>query len=182
MTNSLTNRRDSTLIERLLGRRMLAVFALLLAYGGGLWIQVLHDAEGGIELGAPPPALHWLRDSTLALPLIVVAIFLGATLARRLLERFAEDASEVLVASVVGVVLALYASIVLAIGNPIHGLLFPSIHGGGHDLPLAFHIVRDGLLALAMNELLAVSLAAVVLAAGWLTPGRPLSARAARPL
>jgi hypothetical protein len=154
----------------------------LLAYGGGFWIQVLHDAEGGVEIGAPPPAIHWLRDSTLALPLILVATYLGTTLARRLLERFGDDAHEVLAASVVGVVVALYASVVLAIGNPIHGLLFPSIHGGGHDLPLGLHLVRDGLLALAMNELLAVSLACAVLIVRSLTAGRALAARTLRPL
>jgi hypothetical protein len=161
-----------TTLETLLGTRMRLAFAVLLTYGGGLWIQLLHEAEGGVEIGAPAPAIHWLRDSTLAFPLIVMATFLGARLARGLLERFGPNASDVLVGSLVAVVLALYASIVLAVGNPIHGLLFPTVHGGGHDLPLAIHLVRDGLLSLAANEVLAVSLAAGVLAVRWLAARR----------
>ena len=44
---------------------------LALAYGGGLWLNVLHTAEGGYERNEPPLLLHWLRDATLALPLIL---------------------------------------------------------------------------------------------------------------
>jgi hypothetical protein len=54
--------------------------------------------------------------------------------------------------------------VVLSAGNPIHGLPFASsVHGGGHDLPLGIHVVRDGLLTLSANEVLSFILAAVVL-------------------
>jgi Na+/H+-dicarboxylate symporter len=143
---------------------MLVIFTLVLTYGGGLWISLLHEVEGATEPGAPPPVLHWLRDSSLSLPLVALGVFLGAALARGLLGRYARRAPAVLVGALVAVVLAFYASVVVSVGNPIHGLLFASsVHGGGHDLPLGVHVVRDGLLALSANEVLAVLLAALVL-------------------
>ena len=156
--------RPTLLARTLLGRRMLVAFTLLLTYGGGLWLYLLHEVEGATEPNAPPPVLHWLRDSSLSLPLVAFGVFLGATLARRLLANWGRSASEILVIGVVAVVLAFYASVVLSVGNPIHGWLFSaSVHGGGHDLPLGIHVVRDGLLALSANEVLAVVVAAVVL-------------------
>jgi hypothetical protein len=156
--------RSALLAQALLGRRMLALFTLLLAYGGGLWLFVLHEIEGATEPGAPPPVIHWLRDSSLSLPLVAAGVFLGAALARALLRRHGQSSSAVIVGGVVAVIVAFYASVVLSVGNPIHGFLFASsVHGGGHDLPLGVHVVRDGLLALTANELLAVLMAAAVL-------------------
>jgi hypothetical protein len=156
--------RPSTFTHTLLGRRVLVAFTLLLTYGGGLWLYLLHELEGATEPGAPPGVIHWLRDSSLSLPLVGMGVFLGAALAQRLLDRYGRSASEVVVGGVVAVVVAFYASVVLSAGNPIHGLLFTSaVHGGGHDLPLAIHVVRDALLALTANELLAITLATVML-------------------
>jgi hypothetical protein len=152
------------LAQTLLARRMLVIFTLVLSYGGGLWLYVLHEIEGATEPGAPPGVIHWLRDSTLSLPLVALGVFLGATLVRHLVVRFGRSSSTVVVGALIAVVLAFYASVVLSAGNPIHGLLFASaVHGGGHDLPLGIHVVRDGLLALSANEVLAVTLMAVVL-------------------
>lgn len=159
-----TNPRPSSLIDTLLRRRMLIAFTLLLTYGGGYWIWLLHELEGAIEQDAPPPVLHWLRDSTLSLPLVAAGVFLGAALARALLRRYGRGSSEFMIGALVAVVIAFYASVVLSIGNPIHGVLFASsVHGGGHDLPVAVHVVRDALLALSANELLAGMLAIIVL-------------------
>ena len=156
--------RPTLLAHTPLGRRMLVAFTLLLTYGGGLWVYLLHEFEGATEPGAPPGVIHWLRDSSLSLPLVAMGVFLGAALAQRLLGRCGRNASEVVVAALVAVVLAFYASVVLSVGNPIHGQLFASsVHGGGHDLPVGIHVVRDGLLALSANEVLAVILATVVL-------------------
>ena len=174
MTQQSVNR-PTRLVQTLLGRRMLAIFTLALTYGGGLWIYLLHELEGATEPGAPPGALHWLRDSSLSLPLVALGVFLGAALARALLGRYGRSASAVMVGGVVAVVLAFYASVVLSVGNPIHGLLFATtVHGGGHDLPLGIHVVRDGLLALTANELIAVILATVVLGRHLLIASRPL--------
>jgi hypothetical protein len=169
--------RPTPFVQTLLGRRMLVVFTLVLTYGGGLWIYLLHEVEGASEPGAPPPVLHWLRDSSLSLPLVALGVVLGAALARGLLRQYGQRASAVLVGALVAVVLALYASVVLAVGNPIHGWLFASsVHGGGHDLPLGVHVVRDGLLAPSGNELLTLILAMVVLGRHLVLAGRPVRA------
>src|SRR6202022_3263881 len=54
----------------LLGRSAIALYSVGLAYGGGLWLHLLHEAEGATELNAPPGIIHWLRDSSLSLPLL----------------------------------------------------------------------------------------------------------------
>jgi hypothetical protein len=166
-------------VRSLLGQRMLFAFVLLFTYGGGWWLWLLHEIEGAREPGAPPGLLHWLRDSTLALPLVAVGVLLGAAAARRLLAAHGRGASDIVVGAFVALVLALYASIVLSVGNPIHGWLFGSSHGG-HDLPLVYHILRDGMLALFGDAVVSVSLVAVVLTGRWLlAPRRPSLSRAA---
>jgi hypothetical protein len=171
------NNRPALFARMLLERRMLVVFTLLLTYGGGLWLYLLHEAEGAFEPNAPPGVVHWLRDSSLSLPLVALGVFLGAALARRLLLSYGRSASDVMMGGLVAVVLAFYASVVLSTGNPVHGLLFASeVHGGGHDLPLGIHVVRDGLLALTANEMLAGVLAAVVLGRHMLMASRRLPA------
>ena len=148
--------RPPAIARTLLERRMLVATTLLLTYGGGFWLWLLHEVEGATELNAPPGVIHWLRDSTLSLPLVALGVVLGAMLARRLLARLGRGAPGPLAAALVAVVLAFYASAVLSVGNPIHSVLFPEdVHGGGHDLPIALHVVRDGLLALSANEVLA---------------------------
>jgi hypothetical protein len=165
--------RPTLFAHTLLGRRMLAVFTLVLTYGGGLWLYLLHEAEEATEPGAPPGVIHWLRDSSLSLPLVALGVVLGAALARRLLDRCGRGAYEVVIGALVAVVLAFYASVMLSAGHPIHGLLFAStVHGGGHDLPLGIHVVRDGLLALSADEVLAVSLATVALGRHLVLAGR----------
>ena len=77
----------------LLGRWAMAAYSLALAYGGGLWLHLLHEAEGATEQNAPHTIIHWLRDSTLALPMIAFGVFLATHLARRLLARYGTDAS-----------------------------------------------------------------------------------------
>jgi hypothetical protein len=160
------------LLRALLGQRMLLAFVLLFTYGGGWWVWFLHEVEGASEPGAPPGLLHWLRDSTLSLPLIALGVLLGAALSRGLLARYGRGSSDLLTGLLVAAVLALYASIVLSVGNPIHGLLFKSTHGG-HDLPLVYHILRDGMLALFGNDVLAVTFVGAVMSYRWLTALRP---------
>src|SRR5215211_7217665 len=179
--NTSTHSQDTTLAGSLLGRRTRLAFAFLLAYGGGLWLHLLHEAEGAVEPGAPPGVIHWLRDSTLALPLVAAAVFLGAALCARLFDRSGARTSDLVAGGVVAVVLAFYASVVLAVGSPLHGLLFPAIHAGGHELPFELHMLRDGLLALSANELLAASLVAALLGRRWLAATRVWPAAPALP-
>ena len=98
--------RPTPFIQTLLGRRMLVVFTLVLTYGCGLWLYLLHEAEEATEPGAPPGVIHWLRDSSLSLPLVALGVVLGAALARRLLDRCGRGAYEVVIGALVAVVLA----------------------------------------------------------------------------
>ena len=165
--------RPMTLRATLLQRRSLIAFSLLMTYGAGFWLWLLHNLEGAVEPNEPPGVIHWLRDSSLSLPLVVLGVFIGAQLARRLLQRNGRGASDLLVGALVAAVLAMYASVVLSVGNPVHGWLFGgTVHGGGHDLPFAVHMLRDGLLALTANELLAFLLVAGVLCSRWMTLSR----------
>ena len=53
------------------------LLTLAFAYGTGMWMQVMHAVEGGYERSEPPLLLHWLRDSTLSLPLVFTFVWLG---------------------------------------------------------------------------------------------------------
>src|SRR3954463_570105 len=87
MTDSLIRTAARRPLSALARPSVVAAFALVLAYGGGLWLNVLHIAEGGYERNEPPLILHWLREPALALPLVLVAVWAGVLLARRLIER-----------------------------------------------------------------------------------------------
>jgi hypothetical protein len=165
--------RSTVLIETLLTRRVLVLLTLVLAYGCGFWLWMLHEVEGAIEPNEPPGVIHWLRDSSLSLPLVALGVFFGSLMAKNLLRRYGPQASPFVVAAVITVVMAMYASVALSVGNPIHGYLFEGqVHGGGHDLPFAVHVVRDGLLALSANELLVAAIFVGVLGRRWLAAGR----------
>ena len=132
----------------------MAAYSLALAYGGGLWLHLLHEAEGATEQNAPHTIIHWLRDSTLALPMIAFGVFLATHLARRLLARYGTDASRLTTSALIATVVSLYAAVIVAVGNPLHAALFGGEHGG-HDLPVWAHLVRDGLLALTADVVIA---------------------------
>jgi hypothetical protein len=128
MENSETTH-DATFARTLLGHRILLSFALLLAYGGGLWLHLVHQVEGATEATSMPGVVHWLRDSSLALPLVVLSVLMGGALARRVLERYGAAMGDLMAGALVAILIAVYASVVMAVGNPIHGLLFPASHG-----------------------------------------------------
>jgi FtsP/CotA-like multicopper oxidase with cupredoxin domain len=151
------------------------VFLLTVAfsYGTGMWMQLIHTAEGGYERDEPPLLLHWLRDSTLSLPLVFLGIWVAVALTRRLVER-----RGVLVAGQgLGVVTcacctALAASLAAAVGGPLHAGLFGAAHGG-HEMPFALHMLRDGLIALAVNLPIGlVAVAALASRSPWRAPAR----------
>src|SRR5919199_813426 len=49
-------------------------FGLPLAYGVGFWLAQRHHAAGLHEGHEVPLLVHWLRDATLALPGVLVAV------------------------------------------------------------------------------------------------------------
>ena len=121
----------------------------LLAYAAGMWMQFLHRAEGGHERNEPGFLLHWLRDGTLSLPLVLLLVWLGLAVARRLIGDRAESDRR-LALMVCAACVGLAAGLSAAIGGPAHGALFPASHGG-HELPLLLHAGRDALLSLAVS-------------------------------
>jgi hypothetical protein len=122
-------------------------FAVALAYGVGAWLQVIHRVEGGVEHNEPGIVAHWLRDSTLTLPLIFLAVWFGVLLARRIIET-CRISGTVAPGAVLSLVLALLVATATAAGGPAHGYLFAAAHGG-HELPWFLHLCRDGAVALA---------------------------------
>src|SRR5262249_17231259 len=127
--------------------RAAAPFAVALAFGSGIWLTALHLAEGATERNEPPLLLHWLRDSTLALPLVLVAVLVALLVAGALIQRLRLGASHVLAQAAVPTLVALFASSALALANPLHEALFEAHEHGLLELPWYLHMVRDGALA-----------------------------------
>src|SRR5687767_1383758 len=107
--------------QRLLARPAAAfALAVVLAYAGGLWMTLLHHAEGGTERGEPPLVVHWLRDATLSLPLVFCAVWLGVLVARRLLERRGRPVSDGLATLVTAACVAFATADVMGLSTPLH--------------------------------------------------------------
>jgi hypothetical protein len=68
--------------ERRLSWMTVAVTAVIIAYVDGFWVTSLQGTVGAIERNQPPFA-RWLHDSTLMLPLFVVAVSAALVLTRR---------------------------------------------------------------------------------------------------
>jgi len=158
-------RRVSPSIENSLGKNRREVRASVplvltatLAYSGALWLNLFHELTGGHEHHEPPLAVHALRDGTLALPVVLVAVTVAVLLSGRLL-RATPSASARLRRAVTSVFAAGATALALAAGNPVHERLF-----GAHEaaeLPLPLHMARDALIALVVC--LPVAAAAVLL-------------------
>jgi FtsP/CotA-like multicopper oxidase with cupredoxin domain len=160
----------TALLLRALRRRPVGVLArpssvmaltLALGYASGLWTVFLHAAEGGHERNEPPFLIHWLRDSTLALPIIFMTVWLAVVLARRVIDRERDRISARMATTVLACFVAIGASLATAAGNPAHSALFGA-HHGGPELPLALHILRDGLAVLAVNLPIALAVCALL--------------------
>jgi manganese oxidase len=156
-------------------------FALALAYGGGFWETLLHHLEGGHERNQPGLVLHWLRDATVALPLVCAAVWAGFLLARRLIERHRLEHSPRLAGATLAATVAWVDSMVVGLASPLHNTLFAAGHGGAESFYL-IHAGRDALLALAVNLPLALAVCAALLrrtpwaaplVAAWRAPRSP---------
>jgi hypothetical protein len=146
--------------------------ALALAYGGGLWLHLVHEAEGATEPGAPGGLVHWLRDSTLLVPFVLAAVWVTLLLARRWV-RGGGRSSPVLPAGVAFVV-----SVAEGLASPLHTIAFGGHHHhDGVEMPLGVHMAYDGVLALPANLLIAVAVLLVLRgAAHAFGPRRPVVA------
>ena len=159
----------------------LALLVGSLAYVGGYWLHALHELSGAVEPGAPPSLIHWLRDSTLLVPVVGLAVYVGLVLARRLAGQDGSDeqhrpgmTDHLSAAAIV----ALVVSAPRGPAAPLHGVLF-----GGHEAhvaeqAVASHMLADGLAALPANVLIAAMVLALV--GGRLWVDRSPAARSVR--
>lgn len=157
----------------------LAAFALALAYGGGLWLHLVHQFEGAHEVNEPPALIHWLRDSSLSLPLVGMVAVAALLLVRQLIAHAGKTMSRGLASAILVGSVALLTSVVVAAASPLHGLLFGAEHDEQTSLfvfkllgisipadiassPVA-HLLHDALLALVANLAIAGAVTALLI-------------------
>ena len=161
MTDRLIHALSRQPVTRLV--RPLAAFllSLVIAYGGGLWLTTVHHVEGGVEAGDPGFVAHWLRDATLALPVVMIAVWAGVLLTRRVLSRSAAEPSVAIGASLLAMVVGGLAAVATSVFGPLHAVLFSAQHAG-HEMSFASHLLRDALVAFPVDLILAGAVAAAL--------------------
>src|SRR3954451_11228991 len=133
---------------------------------------LLHRAQGTLETNEPGLLVHALRDGTLALPLVFVAVWAGLVLCRRVIERRGSDPAPVVGTALVAVLSATAASLALGLSNPLHAATFGHQHLHA-ELPWPVHMARDTLAAFSIEFALAAVVAiALVRQRPWTPPER----------
>src|SRR5262249_39426097 len=130
----------------------------ILAYGVGLWMVLLRHYQGGHNHGGPSLAVHWLGDSTLALPGVVIAVAGALTLARSLAQ--ADWSSPAVRRIVAAGAAAPAASLAYAASFPLRDAVFGATEADA--LPPPLRVARDTMLALAFALPFAVLAASLV--------------------
>jgi len=115
-------RRAGRLRFALAGQECSLLVLSLLAYGGGLWLHLLHDGEYS-QLYPMRSLAHGLHDATLALPIIGVAVALGLLGAARLAGRPGAGLPGWLAAAASACGVAFAASVAFGVLAPLHDLL-----------------------------------------------------------
>jgi hypothetical protein len=133
----LRNRRAASSVSP----QLVALYAIATAYGGAFWLVVLRRAEGDYERHQTPLLLEWLRNATLALPLIVVAAAAGLMLASWARERW-EIRSRLSSGALTATLIAYLASCSLAVTSRAQGAIL-GLHDA-HPLALPVMVLRDG--------------------------------------
>ena len=160
------------------GLRSAAAAGLVLAYGVGAALQVAHGRHAGHDGEQLAPVAHWLRDSTLALPLAVVIALAGSTAAAGLLRWAGLPTTGRAAALLRSALRALgYAAAVVPAGA-VHGVLFPSA-GHGAPGPVATAALNASLALLTALVLLPALEAGTALARAGRLAGRRALARVA---
>lgn len=141
---------------------------VVLAFGVGL---ALHARHAGLhEAHALHPLIHWLRDSVLAAPLAIAALWAATPVSRRLCAWAGLDRDGV--SAPAGLAWALCGATAYALvsvpANAVHGQLFAAQEEG---LSFAFHAVRDGSVVLGAGLVCLLALT-VIRGVPWLPPPR----------
>jgi hypothetical protein len=116
-----------------------------------LWLNVLHHAAGATEVHEPQLVWHTLRDGTLALPIVVIAVLLAAQASSRL----ALSAPELgrLGGVVSGALTGFAVALALALGSVVHEQLFVGAH---HASTTPLHLLQHLLVSLVVTVPLGV--------------------------
>jgi hypothetical protein len=104
---------------------MVALFGIVIAYIDGFWLTALQGAIGAIER-LESPFGRWLRQSTLLLPLIGLAVVVALLLAQRWSRR--GRVGSFVAAIVMLTLVSAAAGVAAAIGSSIYDYSFQSKH------------------------------------------------------
>jgi Multicopper oxidase len=130
-------------------RRDVVALTLPLTVTGATWLLVLHNAQGYRERGNPGLLVQGLHGFAVALPLVALAIAVGLLVVQSLVAPGAVVADGAPPGRAVTVATVGFAgAAALAVAAAVQAWLF-----GGADalqIPLALHVVRDALIALAV--------------------------------
>ena len=120
-------------------------FSLMLAYGGSLWLTILHPANGA----------SWIQDASMFLPLVILSVIIALRISRLLLDRYGEGASKLLESTIIISLVALISSIALGLGSTILNIWSQTHHQvGGKELSQLAHWGYEGLLSLVASSTL----------------------------
>jgi manganese oxidase len=142
MTEYLITQLERRRLASLVRPSAAIALALALAFVGGLWLTTLRALDGAA--GGAGFAAAWLRDSTLALPVMLAAVWLAMIATRRLARRhrLGPRGAGVLL----GVLAAGAGSVAAGLLSPLQGALSGAGHGA-HDIPVIVHVGRDAFAA-----------------------------------
>ena len=96
-----------------------AVFAIVIAYVDGFWVTSLQGAVGAIEV-TQAPFVRWVRDSTLMLPLLLLAVVAALSLTRRWAGRGHREFRQLAVAAISIIVITTVVSIAQVATMSVH--------------------------------------------------------------
>ena len=146
-----------------LDRRTLGI-AVGAAYGVGLWTHVVHWRSGAREAHDVTFWAHWMRDSTLSIPRVRLAVIAAMMVVGRRASRI----------RIAGTIAAAVAT-ALAVGVPVHAGIFG--HAGHHGAvpPLLLSTLAEFFIDVPAALLITIALLGVG-AISW-PSRRPLSAR-----
>ena len=158
MTDHLIRALSRQPATRLVRPLVALLLAVALAYGGGAWLAKVH-LSGSVEPDQAGFVATWLRDATLAFPVVMVAVWIGLLVTRRVLDRTGAQVPRPVAVALLAVVVGGLTAVVTSVFGPLHQVLFATGHAG-HELPFALHMLRDALVAFPVDLLVAGFVAA----------------------
>ena len=95
------------------------VFAAVITFVDGFWVTSLQGAVGAIEV-TQHPMMRWIRDSTLMLPLLFVAVLAALSLTRRWVGHSHRELRQLAVAALLTVVITSVVSLAQVATMSVH--------------------------------------------------------------